>query len=385
MSTDAQTDRSYLGAFVTVLSATLILALLKYYLIDQGYVAPDSIFDYLLGIVVDGLVVVAVLEILLRYQDSNLMRRVIAASITQVLTGKLKALDKEVQNTIVKESINSRLGDHYGTILFNEFIQPYIGGYKHYRDNFHYSVKFKGMTADSMPAIEGAGSAFVSALAANTDRYNWNVQNIRYIRKGYTDGTAAAGFVSVHFYFSDDDLERSFRRDDVFMREVLSLDPKEREALHELLSDEKALEAVIRDVFCFRAWGVESQKPLTFTVVGHKGTLTNVTFIEIQVENESGHLEGSGCEIEFRMPWLKESTKFVMMLPVPTTPGAQLRFEKTENQRDLSMTSFLSQLDHDCYTTRIFPRTGSATETIEIETTKWTFPKSGVVYHWRQV
>lgn len=380
-------DRSKYLILLAVLFGLLTIKLGLYYWETE----PDSriqfvsAFKYILESLIQSLVVIIILAYAIQKGENTRISKAVSSTISAVLAGKVDLLENRTQDKIIQESIKFRVDDYFGGILYDEFVKPFITEDRHYRDNVDYSVELKEI--ESIPQKKYSfqeSKSFIESFNEEVKAlYYWAEQKFEYSRHAYT-ANREAKFLVVQIFLSDEDLNRAFSNDELFMREVLSIGEREKKLLLATKDNDDALEEIFLSLFNFSAVSLEDgNRKLELGVRWGNPKQYGTDFIEVNIENEFGKVNGSGCQLNFRLPILKDITKFVMVSPVSTRAGAVFKFKRADNQKRLTMTPFFSQLSANCYKEFFDLDDSGDVSRITVRTKEWVFPISGIVFHWR--
>jgi hypothetical protein len=208
------------------------------------------------------------------------------------------------------------------------------------------------------------------------ENYAWVRQDLAYTRHGKRS-TGALPILLAKFTFDQLQLNQFISEDALFFRELLRFEDDAKSMLKSCTQDE--LDSLVREVFEFRAWSIDSKRALDFKV-RWADIEKSPRYIQVEIENPSGAVEGSGCRLEFVLPHLRSDPQFLVTLPQPIKPEALISFEKSSKMTNLSFIPFISKFKDDALKVEMWPVRDP--KTIQIRISAWAFPTGGFVFTW---
>lgn len=367
--------------YFSVLGATAVLMAgrrLQWWGALLSETALDSLTTTLLSFLVVGFF--ANLLLIRSVQDG--VRETVRETLPQLFTSDdnesvFRKLSPEVRASVVQQVLRAQLGVQYGDVIYSNVVEAYLTHEQDYRDSYVYEIDCKeaiGMPKFTDPKLQKVADG----IGRLTKDYLWIEQTCAYKQAGFRVDKIQREFV-IRFVFAMRDLEDAVHDKSVAFREILNVSQVLAEDICTLNSSQ--LGEFLSLVLGFKAFAPDGAS-LTFSAELVEGVRGKV--IEIRVPNVVGMREGGVCHFTFRLPHLRSVGTFVVTLPKPTRPGAKIKFTKADSMRNLSEFTYLSDMQPLAYDiVRVPTSDGKDIGQVQIETRKWTFPVSGVVFFWQ--
>lgn len=367
--------------FLVVLTTAGVMAG-RYWDLWKKFGVPDSVVDDLTTALLTFLLVGFFANLLLIRSIQAGIQETVKETLPLLFTADeqksiFKELGPDTRATIVNQTLRAQLGARWGQLIYSDIVQPYMLEEQDFRRNLTYIIRCKDEAAPFCardPQVIRLGGM----LNENVGDYMWVHQSMSYTREGYRVDDPV-DFLRVQFLFSMGELEASFHDSSVFFRETLHVSNSVREQLVKL-SQSQLLEFV-RHIIHFEAYSPQGNE-LSYSahfLAGPEGGQV----IEVTIQNPSGRKEGSGCRIDFALPHARDARNFIVTMPKPTEPGAEIVFEKAASMMELSEFSFLSGPSDACEILHERVGPGPGPDRIKIRTRRWMFPISGVMFFWK--
>jgi hypothetical protein len=318
--------------------------------------------------------------IFLNIGDAARIARLIRSTLLLIFGGDEKAifmeLSDEYKQRIVKGSLENTLGKVYGDPLYSEIVSSYMKQEQHYRRDFMYRIVCHDVPSAGLQSNYAALGAIIQTLA---DHNLWIEQDLSYRRCGFkTNTNIEALYLKIALNQEQLNSLMADLSPDIFFREVLRVSDDIRLNIEQLREFE--LKELVRTVFKLRAFASESGASLDYNVQWAEDK--NGKYIDIVISNINWPLEGSGCRLTFTLPQDKADQQFLVFLPRPISEGATIFFKRSESMRSVTKVPFLSEFKHGAY--EVTHKGDAANpESIEIKTSSWLFPTSGVMFTWK--
>lgn len=289
-----------------------------------------------------------------------------------------KNLDLSVRKSFVGATLGATLGRETGGAVFDEVVNPLMTATTPYRHNFRYEIT----CLDTPPGPLTNADAALAKLhgeIANSPRYFWLEQKVAYDwrRPMGKERLPFAGPFVIGLAFDERRLENLMGNDNVFFREVIKLEPAQRDAILHL--DNAALKAFIKQTLEFKVSARVGGGEVDYEVKidSQPGLSPIISLVTAELDDVATKC---GIEISFRMPQLREITRFVVALPQPTQ-NPRITFTRAAHMTRLEPVRYMSRI-----------RSGGIEEHphdasddpagFTIAATGWTFPTSGVMFVW---
>ncbi len=342
-------------------------------------------FQLILDSVIGALPAVIILDIFLKWDQIKQVNNTIVGTLAKIYGGAeqeiFSQLPDDEKRRIVRKSVVNILGEEYGSVLFDEILAPYLNREINYRDKFQYHISCDDVISDIDP--NAASDDFVKDFINFTQKEHlWVSQKLGYTRFSSAETNEVPHLVA-RFAFSQDQLNQFIVTDELFFREIIRVPVEARKLLMGL--DEQQLGRLFHAVF-----GLSVRSPNGKTKLKHSVHWASddggQKYVEVRIENPGASYQGSGCQLQFTLPHRISENEFLVTMPVPTSAGAEISFEKSPSMRRLSFIPFISSFRRKNYKVAYSPQAPDSVEgpdAITIQMTGWSFPTSGLVFVWK--
>jgi hypothetical protein len=343
-----------------------------------------GVIDFISNALGEGLTVVVVIDLLLRYRERQHMLEVIQASLQATLqlifsgdTPEIFGqLSDQQRARIVRGSLVSTLGKEYGDGFYDQMVAAYLKRDVSYRKGFVYNIR----CYESIP--RPISKIFTTHINYDffeniSDEHLWVRQTVAYERCG-SHKTKPLPKLFARFALNRKQLNTFIADDTLFFRELLRVSPSVRRYIQDL--DDRGMDALVRNVMQLRISEISSGREIDYQVL-QKRDADQCAFFEVEFHNPTGVLERAGCSMDFSLPHLRADKEFLVTLPQPVEPVAEVSFTKSALMKDLSYIPFISNFNSDTFKEEVIAQ-NKQIETIKIKIKGWAFPTGGLVFVW---
>lgn len=331
----------------------------------------------------EGAVTICFLELIIRKSESRAISEHITKTLEFLLGGGNKAvfaaLAPKTKEAMVRSSLESTLGGEYGTVFYDQIVASYMGRQINFRSHFHYHITCHDSLPLNHDALDEAERKF---LAEVSHEHIWVEQDLAY-RLHSAKPAEPMPYLYARFAFSHHQLTRFIGLDGLFFRELFRVPDAARNILFGY--DDGELLFFLTEILGLSITDVLSGDALPYTVrwgqEDNQSDASKGRYIEIKIANPSGLVEGAGCRLKFALPHQRSDTAFLVTLPQPIKPDAEISFTKCASMDSLSYVPFLSRFRDDTYIETMDPPGDPARIAVSIR--HWAFPTGGMMFLWK--
>ena len=287
-------------------------------------------------------------------------------------------LSTEVRERYVANSIESTLGDEFGTAIVTDIVRPYLLDQIPSRKKFEYDIE----ALENVPTFENLKSPKCLALVEKLvppKGYLWLNQICKYVPHDAKSRLPIKGPYVLAVAFDKIELQRLLPQHTIFFREIIEME-KELKDIAFQFSDEDANEFVREVMRLSISELAGGHLPIEYSVTAVNRASRQLYIQITTIASKTG--DASGAAISFNLPQSREAPWFVTSLPQPCE-NPIISFRRNSQMTQLEPVLFLSNFQEKKIDLEPYPPGSDDPVKFKVTVDGWTFPTNGVMFTWR--